>query len=133
MSTKTPAPTAAPPAAAPPPAEKGKEGAPPAEKGKEGEAPGAPPAGAPPDAAASSSDKDANGKCIGHADCPAPPVNFSAPKQGLDGMKEKLDEKVKNAGKNIVTAITNPAQCAANVVGAVPTIFSGSLKAISVV
>ena len=131
MSTKTPAPTAAPPAAAPPPAEKGKEGAPPAEKGKEGEAPGAPPAGAPPDAAASSSDKDANGKCIGHADCPAPPVNFSAPKQGLDGMKEKLDEKVKNAGKNIVTAITNPAQCAANVVGAVPTIFSGSLKAIS--
>ena len=129
MSTKTPAPA---PTAAPPPAEKGKEGATAGEKGKEGEAPGAPPpAGATPDAAASSSDKDANGKCIGHADCPAPPVNFSAPQQGIDSMKKKLDEGVKNAGKNIVIAMTNPAKCAANVVGAVPTIFSGIFKAIS--
>ena len=125
MSTKTPAPTAAPPAAAPPPAEKGKEGAPAATP------PATPPAGATPDAAASSSDRDANGKCIGHADCPAPPVNFSAPQQGIDGMKEKLDKGFKNAGQQLITAATNPAKCAAEVVGAVPSIFSSMFKAIS--
>jgi hypothetical protein len=70
-------------------------------------------------------------KCVGKAECPKPPVNFSGPKQGLDGMKKKLDDKVKNAGKNIMTAITNPAKCASIAVGAVPSMIDGVFKSIS--
>ena len=95
---------------------------------KEGEG-AAPASGA--EAAPSSSAKDANGKCVGEDKCPAPPVNFSAPKEGLAGMKKKLDDSVKNAGKNIVTAITNPAKCAAIAVGAVPSMIDGVFKSIS--
>ena len=43
-------------------------------------------------------------KCVGKAECPKPPVNFSGPKQGLDGMKKKLDDTVQNGIKTIGTA-----------------------------
>ena len=108
-------------------AEPGKE-----EPGKEGAEPssGAPSSGAP-SSAASSSDKDAKGNCIGKDSCPQPPVNFSAPKISLDGMKEKLDKGLQDSGQKVMTALTNPAKCAAIAVGAVPAMIDGVFNSIA--
>ena len=105
--------------------EKGKEGdGKEAEKGKEGD-------GKEASAAEPGSDKDADGKCVGKDSCPKPPVNFSAPKISLDAMKENLDKTVRESGKKVVTAITNPAKCAAIAVGAVPAVITGVFDSIA--
>lgn len=80
-------------------------------------------------AAVPGSDKNADGKCVGKDSCPAPPVNFSAPKISLDAMKENFDKKVRESGKKVITALTNPAKCAALTLGAVPAMIDGVFNA----
>ena len=72
-------------------------------------------------------------KCEGKPSCAGESIGttFSAPKEGLSGMKKILDDKVKGAGKAILTVATNPAQCAANVAGAVPSIVGSVFDAVA--
>jgi hypothetical protein len=98
-------------------------------EGKEGEKEGEKGASKEPGAALPGSDKDANGKCVGKDSCPQPPVDFSAPQNGLDGMKENFDKKLRESGGKLAEAVLNPVKCAALTAGAVPAMISGIFDA----
>ena len=72
-------------------------------------------------------------KCVGKPSCAGEGIagTLSAPGNGLSSMKKVLDDKVKGAGKAMLTVATNPAQCAANVAGAVPAIVGSVFDAVA--
>ena len=72
-------------------------------------------------------------KCEGKPSCSGKAAEsvLSAPANGLSGMKKVATDKMKGTGKAILTIATNPAQCAANVAGAVPSIVGSVFDAVA--